>query len=166
METKILNFLIMDRGDDLRNLTIDSRGEKYRLATDGQAIVLVGRSIPLIRGGNVMGIANVKEVTTSLSDAGNVMTYITFTLTKVSKEVEKGLKTLYAVDYTSYDGSVPGVMTADKIDALVGLKGAVKEAPKPKNAGLSSLPSSKYFDTDDEEEENTRNRRRTLFSDI
>ena len=186
-------FILLERGDDLGELAVDRRREKFRIAIPGQAFYIVNSCIPVVKvGGTILGIGTILEVSTSVSATGNVMTYVTFSLTQISKEYQKAFKMLYQMQMnnapvdmddrysSSEDTFIPGAITPEALERISGTKSPKTTSDTksqlrrkmPEESSLSSLESARdfagmsnrcYSDDDDVDD---RNRRRRLWTDL
>ncbi len=186
-------FILLERGDDLGELAVDRRREKFRIAIPGQAFYIVNSCIPVVKvGGTILGIGTILEVSTSVSATGNVMTYVTFSLTQISKEYQKAFKMLYQMQMnsapvdmddrysSSEDTFIPGAITPEALERISGTKSPKTTSETksqlrrkmPEESSLSSLESARDFAgmsnrySDDDDDVDDRNRRRRLWTDL
>lgn len=184
MQVSVNNFIVLDRGDDLSHLSINRRGDLFSIGIPGQAIYYINSCIPVVKvGGEVLGIANIREIKTSISKEGNIMTYVVFSLTKISKEYQKAFKMLYTLQVNTNpididdrfanvdDMIVPGSINAATLDKISGVAGKEKTSGshlRPSDPSLMEPKSSiaKSFDNlfsdvfqNDDEEDTKRTRK-------
>lgn len=175
-------FLILERGDDLPSLAIDRRGERYRVAMNGQALYAVNSCVPIVKvGGAVLGIAKIEEIQTSVSKSNIVMTYVTFSLIQISKDYQKAFRMLYQMQsnfyydtddiYSNVDATVPGAISPEQLENITGLANPKAKTPTKqyREDSLSNLPSARDMfgrERKDDDSESDRNRRKNLFCDI